>query len=72
MSRLESLASLCLGRVCEGSCKTCLVLSLWLSSGVAMSMREAAKPSLLEGVTVSKFEEVSHGMLVLMLPHVSS
>ena len=51
---------------------TCFVFSLWLSSGFAVSLGEAAKLSFFEGFQVSKLEEVSHEMLVLMLPHVSS
>ena len=38
------------------------------SQGVAVSMREAAKPLLLEGFQLWKLEEVSHEMLVLMFP----
>ena len=41
-------------------------------SKVAVSMGETAKLVVFESVKVSKFEEVSHVMLVLMLPHVSS
>ena len=50
-----------------------LVLSL-LSlrvSGCAVSMAEATKPVVCEGVKVSKLEEVSQEMLVLRLPRVS-
>ena len=42
------------------------------SQGVAVSMREAAKHLLLEGFQLWKLEEVSHEMLVLMFPRVSS
>ena len=38
-------------------------------SGFALSMGEAAKPLLFEGVKVPKLEEVSHEMLLLMLQH---
>ena len=47
-----------------------LLLSLWLSCSVAVPMERAAKPR--ECVKVPKMEEVSHEMLVLTLPHVSS
>ena len=40
-------------------------------SGCAMSMGEAAKPFVLAGVKVSKWEEALHEMLVLRLPRVS-
>ena len=49
---------------------TCVFLRLWLFSGFAVSMGEAAKPLLFEVVEVSKLEEVSHEMLVFRLPHV--
>ena len=39
---------------------------------VAVSVGEAAKPFLFEGVNMSRLEEVSHEMLVLTLPHLSS
>ena len=42
------------------------------SRGVAVSMREAAKPLLLKGFQLWKLEEVSHEMLVLLFPRVSS
>ena len=51
---------------------TCLLLSLWFSSGFAVSMGEATKRVVFEGVNVSKLEEVDHEMLVLRLPRVSS
>ena len=41
-------------------------------SGFAVSMGEASKSFLFEAVKVSKLEDVSHEMLVLKLPHVSS
>ena len=44
---------------------------LLIVSGVAVSMREATKPLLFEVVKVSKFEEVSHEMVVFRLRHVS-
>ena len=51
---------------------TCLLWSLWVLSGFAVSMGEAAKRVVFEGVNVSKLKEVSHEMLVLRLPRVSS
>ena len=51
---------------------TCLVWSLWFSSGISVSMGEAAKPFLFKVVKVSKLEDVSHEMLLFRLPHVSS
>ena len=48
------------------------LVSLWLSSGVAVTMVEAAKRVVFDRVKVSKLEEVSYEMLVLTLPHVSS
>ena len=38
---------------------TCVLLSLWLSCGIAVSVGEAAKILLLADVKVSKLEEVS-------------
>ena len=49
-----------------------LLWSLWLSSGVAMSMGEAAKRVGFEAVKVSKLMEASYEMLGLTVPHVSS
>ena len=57
-----------IGKVAKGVLMWCL----WLSSGVAVSMGEAAKRVVFDGVKVSKLEEVSYQMLVLRLPHVSS
>ena len=51
---------------------TCLLWSLWVLSGFAVSMGEAAKRVVFEGVNVSKLKEVSHEKLVLRLPCVSS
>ena len=51
---------------------TCFLMSLWLSSRVAVSMGEAGKLVVFEGVKVSNWEEVSHEMLFLRLPRVSS
>ena len=51
---------------------TCLVSSLWLSRGFAVSMGEAAKPVLLSCCQLWKLPEVSRKMFVLMLPRVSS
>ena len=51
---------------------TCLLLSLWVLSGFAVSMGEAARRVVFEGVNVSKLKEVSHEKLVLRLPCVSS
>ena len=51
---------------------TCLLWSLWFLSGFAVSMGEAAKRVVFEGVNVSKLKEVSHEKLVLRLPCVSS
>ena len=48
------------------------LVSLWLSSDVAVTMVEAAKRVVFDRVHVSKLEEVSYEMLVLTLPHVSS
>ena len=48
------------------------LVSLGLSSGVAVSMGEAAKRVGFEAVKVSKLEEASYKMLGLTLPHVSS
>ena len=50
----------------------CLLLSLWLLSGFPMSMGEAAKRVVFEGFNVSNLKEVSHEMLLLRLPRVSS
>ena len=47
------------------------LVSLWLSSGVAVSMVEAPKRVVVDRVKVSKLEEISYEMLVLTLPHVS-
>ena len=70
----------CLAQNARCDALTCLVLNLWFSSAFAVSVGEAAKtcrfrrcPSFkiggsLEGVKVSKLEEVSHEMLVLVLP----
>ena len=52
--------------------KTCLVSSLWCSRGFAVSMGEAAKPVLLLCCQLWKSPEVSHEMIVLVLPRVSS
>ena len=41
-------------------------------SRVAVSMGEAAKLVAFKSVKVSNLEDVSHVMLVLMLPHASS
>ena len=49
---------------------TCVILCRWLSSGFAVSMREATKPGLFEVVEVSNLEEVSHEMLAFRLPDV--
>ena len=38
---------------------TCVLLSLWLSCGIAVSVGEAAKLFVFEGVQVSELEEVS-------------
>ena len=51
---------------------TCLLWSLWVLSGFAVSMGEAAKRVVFEGVNVSKLKEVSHEKLVLRLRGVSS
>ena len=51
---------------------TCLASSLWFSRGFAVSMREAAKPVLLSCCQLGKLPEVSHEMIVLVLPRVSS
>ena len=48
------------------------LVSLELSSGLAVSLGEAAKRFVFEAVTGSKLEEVSYEMLVLTLPRVSS
>ena len=50
----------------------CVLLSLWLSSAFAVSMGETAKLVVFEGVSISKLEDISHEMLVLTLPLVSS
>ena len=44
------------------------LVSLWLSSDVAVTMVEAAKCVVFDRVKVSKLEEVSYEMLVLTLP----
>ena len=49
---------------------TCLVSSPWFSCGLAVSMGEAAKFVLLSCCNMSKLEEVSYEMLVLVLPRV--
>ena len=51
---------------------TCLVSSLWFACGVAVSMGEAARPVLFACFHLWKLAEVSHEMLVLLLPRVSS
>ena len=50
----------------------CLVSSLWLSCGVAVSMGEAAKLVLLLCCQLWKLEEVSYEMLVFLYPRVLS
>ena len=52
--------------------KTCLVSRLWFSRGFAVSMGEAAKLVLLLCYQLWKSPEVSHEMIVLVLPRVSS
>ena len=49
---------------------TCLVSRVWFSCGLAVSMGEAAKLVLLSCCKMSKLEEVSYEMLVLVLPRV--
>ena len=51
---------------------TCLVSSLWFSCGLAVSMGEAAKLLLCACFQLWNLAEVSHEMLVLVLPPVSS
>ena len=51
---------------------TCLVSRLWFSRGFAVSMGEAAKPVLLLCCQLKKSPEVSHEMIVLVFPRVSS
>ena len=48
------------------------LVSLCLSSDVAVTMVEAAKRVVFARVKVSKLKEVSYEMLVFTLPHVSS
>ena len=48
------------------------LVSLGLSSSVAVSMGEAAKRVIFEAIKVSYVKGVSYEMLVLALPHVSS
>ena len=55
-------------RNADFSASTRLVSSLWFSCGVAVSMREAAKPVLLSCCQLWKLPEVSHEMIVLVLP----
>ena len=49
---------------------TCLVSGHWFSGGFAASMEKAAKPVLSVRFKLCKLEEVSHEMLVLVLPRV--
>ena len=57
-----------MGKVATGVILSCLCFS----SGVAVTMVEAAKRVVFDRVKVSKLEEVSYEMLVFTLPHVSS
>ena len=43
----------CLARNVRSDAPTCLVSSLWFSCGLAVSMREAAKPILFQGFKAS-------------------
>ena len=61
-----------LARNARFAAPACLISSLWFSCGLAVSMGEAPKPFLFEGFQLSKLEEVSHEMLVLLLPRASS
>ena len=61
-----------LARNARFGARTCLVSRLWFYGGLAVSMGEAAKHVLLACFKVWKLAEVSHEMLVLMLPGVSS
>ena len=54
------------------SAPTCLVSSCWFSYGVAVSMGKAGKPVLLSCCQRWKLPDVSHKMLVLLHPCVSS
>ena len=45
---------------------------LWFSCGLAVSMGQAAKPLLFACFQLWKLAEVSHEMLILVLPPVSS
>ena len=51
---------------------TCLVSGHWFSGGFAVSIGEAAKHVLSACFKLWKLQEVSHEMLVLVLPRVSS
>ena len=62
----------CLALNARFEAPTCIVFSLWLSSGFAVSVGEAAKPSLFADVKVSNLKDVLQEMLMLKLPHVSS
>ena len=57
-----------LARNARFGARTCLVSSLWLSRGFAVSMGEAAKPVLLSCCQLSKLPEVSYNMLVFLHP----
>ena len=50
----------CLARNARFDAPTCLISSLWLSCGLVVSIREAAKPLLLQGVK-ARCNVVSHG-----------
>ena len=62
----------CLARIADFDAPTCLLFSLWLSSGFAVFMDEATESFMFKGVKMSKLEDVSDEMLVLMLQRVSS
>ena len=47
---------------------TCLVSSLWFSCGLAVSLGGAAKPCPFRMFPTVKIAEVSHEMVVLVLP----
>ena len=53
--KLQSVKSRgCLTRHATFEAPTCLVSSLWFSCGLAVSMGEAAKPILFDGVKASE------------------
>ena len=61
-----------LARNARFGARTCLVSSLWLSRGFAVSMGEAAKLVLLSCCQLWKLPEVSYKMLVSLHPRVLS